>query len=175
MESVFKKLEVAANVAIILVALLLGVVLVKRYLWLPSQNVASAAVAPDSSSGAADKIQLPGLDLSSNKTLVLALSNSCHFCTESASFYRDLAKAQPHVKMIAVLPQSVDDGKKYLNGLGVQVDGVMQAPLNALNVRGTPTLLLVNQDGSVAAKWVGKLPAEDEVRVKAQLKAALTN
>lgn len=175
MESVFKKLELAANVAIILVALLLGVVLVKRYLLLPSQDVASAAVAANNSSDGPDKIQLAGLDLSSNKTLVLALSNSCHFCTESASFYRDLAQSQPHVKMIAVLPQSVDDGKKYLNGLGVHVDGVMQAPLNALNVRGTPTLLLVNQDGSVAAKWVGKLPAEDEIRVKGELKAALTN
>jgi thioredoxin-related protein len=34
-----------------------------------------------------------------------------------------------------------------------------------LGVQGTPTLILVNQDGKVEQSWAGKLPPEQETEV----------
>jgi len=72
-------------------------------------------------------------------------------------------------RLIAVFPQPVDVGKKYLNDLGVAVDDVKQAQLNSIGVQGTPTLLLINKDGVVVNAWRGKLPADKEREVIARL------
>jgi thioredoxin-related protein len=99
-------------------------------------------------------------------TLVLALQKGCHFCTESAEFYkRLLAEREGRIRIIAVLPQEVSDASAYLSYIGVHVDRVIQSPLNAIDVRGTPTLMLVNKRGIVEKVWIGKLPTDKEVEV----------
>lgn len=42
---------------------------------------------------------------------------------------------------------------------------VRQAGLDALGVRGTPTLLLINDKGVVIKSWVGRLPIDKEGEV----------
>ena len=42
---------------------------------------------------------------------------------------------------------------------------VVLAPLRQLNVTGTPTLLLVNDQGVVTKSWVGQLGAQQEAQV----------
>jgi hypothetical protein len=44
------------------------------------------------------------------------------------------------------------------------------APLNAIGVMGTPTLLLVDAEGTVAQVWEGKLQPDQEGGVLAVLK-----
>jgi hypothetical protein len=51
----------------------------------------------------------------------------------------------------------------------VHVDDVKQVPLNTLGVRGTPTLLLVNDAGVVTDVWTGKLQPDQEAQVLAAL------
>jgi hypothetical protein len=118
-------------------------------------------------------ISLPGTDWKrSDRTLVFVLSTGCHFCTESASFYKELAQKrakQGNTRLVAVLPQPVDAGRKYLSDLGIAVDDVKQLPPNSIGVHGTPTLLLVNKDGVVTNAWRGKLPADKERDVIARL------
>ena len=164
MENLHKRLELIANIAIIIVAIALGVVLVKKYVRVQPTTVDSNTSANEPR--VVEKINLPGIDWSKRATLVLAISTSCHFCTESAPFYRDLAQAHNGIRLMAVLPQPIEVGKHYLDTLGVQVDEVLQAPLNEINVKGTPTLLLVNREGTVVGKWVGRLPAEKEAQVQ---------
>ena len=164
MENLHKRLELVANLAIIIVAIVFGIVLVKRYLIAQPANVASNRSSTESH--LVERINLPGVDWSQRATLVLAISTSCHFCTESAPFYRDLAHAHEGVRLMAILPQPIEAGKHYLDTLGVQVDEVLQASLNEINVNGTPTLLLINREGTVVGKWVGRLPAEREVQVR---------
>jgi hypothetical protein len=74
------------------------------------------------------------------------------------------------LKLVAVLPQAVEEGRKYLEGVGVQVDDVKQAPLNAIGVAGTPTLLLVDSSGAVARFWQGKVQPDQEAGVLAVLR-----
>jgi len=72
--------------------------------------------------------------------------------------------------MVAVLPQAVDEGRKYLEGEGVHVDDVGQATLGTIGVTGTPTMLLVDGKGTVAKVSEGKLQPDQEAGVLAVLK-----
>lgn len=61
------------------------------------------------------------------------------------------------MKLLALLPQSVMEGKQYLEKLGVPVDDLRQVQLQSIGVTGTPTLLLVDSTGTVVDVWAGKL------------------
>lgn len=161
-----KRVELLANVAIIIVALLLGAVLVKRYLLPgapPPSPMEAARIKPGT------KLSLPGVDWGgSSRTLLMALSTNCRYCTESAPFYQRLAQEKAKhegVKLLAVLPQSVEESQKYLGDNGVKVDEVRQAAPSAVGAGGTPTLILVDDKGAVVESWVGKLPPPKEVEV----------
>ncbi len=167
------KIETIANIATICVTALLSAVLVKVYL-MPSSPPRNAPVATVTAVGANLKSRLPGVDWRKNgRTLVLALSTQCHFCTDSAPFLRRVQQeAGKKVKLVAVLPQPVAEGEQYLTGEGVHVDQVRQAPLGTIGVRGTPTMLLVNGSGTVMKVWTGKVQTGQEDQVLAALVGA---
>jgi thioredoxin-related protein len=166
-----RRLEVAANVAIIVVAVLVCFVVVKTYLLggpaRPQQQAQSPAIG--------SKVSVPDVDWGKNgRTLVLVLQKGCHFCAESASFYQRLVRdtaGREGLRLVAVLPQKVEEGKQYLNDLGIRIDEVRQASSNDLGVQGTPTLLLVDNSGAVTESWVGKLPPDKEAEVLNRLKS----
>jgi thiol-disulfide isomerase/thioredoxin len=166
-------LQNIANIATIVVSVLLSVVLVKVFLLPPAVRPSSGSRSPV---GQNIKQSLPGVDWAKNKrTLVLALSTRCHFCTESAPFFQRIQKeAADNVKMVAVLPQDVADSRKYLEGEGVHLDDIKQATLTTIGVSGTPTLLLVDSSGKVAEAWQGKLQPDDEEKVIATLRDSIS-
>jgi hypothetical protein len=169
---IFKKTELLANIAIIVVALLLGVVLVKRYLL--TNNATPPATRPtDPRIAPGTKAALAGVDWSQNKqTLLLVLSRDCHFCTESAPFYQRLTRetaGRSDVHLIALFPQEVEEGKKYLDNLGVTVNDIRQAAPTSTGAGGTPTLILLDAQGIVTKSWIGKLSAPEESEVLTQL------
>ncbi len=103
-----------------------------------------------------------------NQTLLLVLREGCHFCSDSAGFYQRLVKAhgaKASTKFVAILPGNVADSRNYLNRLGVPVDDIRQAQLGAVGVRGTPTLLMINDKGMITKSWVGRLPTDKEAEV----------
>jgi hypothetical protein len=175
MNKLAQRIELASHIAIITVAVLIGLVLVKNYLLTDSKSKSAAnkATAGDTSEpGIIGKaISLPDVDWKKgDQTLVLALSTGCHFCTESAPFYKEvIQKRRGSTRLVAVLPQSVEAGRKYLADLGIAVDDVRQAPPTSLGVQGTPTLLLVNKEGVITGSWLGKLRPEKELEVIAHL------
>ena len=158
-----KKVELTANLAIIIVACLLATVLVKNYL-------VNKPTAPpnDSQSQPISSPIVSSLDIDwrkSKQTLLLAVSSTCHFCTESASFYKQLAKERGSTRLVAVFPQPITEGRNYLEALGVTVDEIRQAPFNSLNVQATPTLILIDSNGLVIKSWIGKLEEEQQHEV----------
>src|SRR5436190_19578106 len=97
------RVEVVTNLSIIVVALIDAVVLLKTYLIRPPGQSSidakpSVVTAPASENQRRDlpkgpaegtQITLPDVDWGgSNQTILLALSNQCHFCSESAPFYQ---------------------------------------------------------------------------------------
>lgn len=155
-----KKIELFTNVAIILVALVLGAVLVKKFLLTdtPAQPKKDIAVG--------EKVNFDQINWASNKnTLVLVLSKDCHFCTESLPFYQkvnqEVAK-NPSVKLAAVFPQDVETAQEYLKTNNLDINQVYKANPSAVGAGGTPTLLLIDENGKVVETWFGKLMSSDE-------------
>lgn len=169
---IFRKTELLANIAIIIVAVLLGGVLVKRYLLTGNE---AATQARDPRIPAGTKASLPGVDWAGNgQTLLLVLSSDCRYCTESAPFYQRLTRetaGRDGVRLVAVFPQEVAEGRKYLENLGVNVNDIRQAAPSSTGAGGTPTLILVDAQGVVKNSWIGKLSAPEESEILNQLAA----
>lgn len=170
-----KKLEVFAHIAVIITALLLCTVLVKKYFFPTKQTPAaipSQLTAPHRIN-IGEKLSVAGIDWSQHElTLVLALSTSCRFCTERASFYQALENEKTaNVRLIAVLPQERDESRNYLTKLAVHVSDIARAPLGSIGVTGTPTLILVDKNGQVKQSGRGKLPEADSAKVIAELRS----
>jgi hypothetical protein len=67
------------------------------------------------------------------------------------------------------MPQNKEDGENYLKELGIPGIETKQSTLDALQVTGTPTLILVNEKGEVTHTWIGRLAPEKESEVFRQL------
>jgi hypothetical protein len=155
-----KKIETATNIAIIFVIVVITAILIKDHVLRRPDNTREIAVGT--------RFALPNASWRiSEKSIVFALSTTCHFCSESAGFYRELLKQCKlrNIRSIAVFPQEEAVARQYAQNLGVEFDEVRQAPLSMLEIYGTPTLLLVDNQGIVRNVWIGKLPdrAEREV------------
>jgi hypothetical protein len=157
------KLETAANAATIVAALLLSAVLVKVYLF-PRRTPLRASGGKAIAVGAKLNTAFPGVDWRKNgQTIVLAISTQCHFCTESAPFFRTLSsKAGSKIRIVALLPQPVGTAQEYLSKEGVRVDQVKQVALSTIGVVGTPTMLLVDSGGTVTKIWEGELRGQEQ-------------
>ncbi len=161
-------LEIATNCATLIVALLLTAVLVRSYLRpsppAPPENARFVNPADLVTNGTDMSKRISGVNWRANRrTLVLVLSTRCHFCTESAPFFRHLKeRAGNGVKFLAVLPQPVAESERYLSGEGLHFDEVRQVPVEKTGAVGTPTMLLANQDGIVRRSWVGKLTPDKQ-------------
>ena len=172
MKNIARKIEVAANISILVAAISFTAVLARRYFrpTLPLAAHSTAGIPPGTK---ADFINVDWAK--SNSTLLLVLQSGCHFCTESAPFYQRLARETAQasgVHLVAVLPQDVSEGTKYLNSLGVPIQDVRQAQLDSLGVEGTPTLILIDDKGVVTNSWVGKLSGDREAEVLNQLRTS---
>ena len=174
MDSFRKHVERATDVAIVVAALLLCFILVRnQFFRSPASNVCNARQNSNEKSLVGEKIDLPQVNWQKNgETVVLALSTTCHFCTDSTPFYRRLTKEKDGVRVVAVMPQPVDVSKKYLDANGVVVDEVRQSALDPIGVDGTPTIMLVDDSGVVTQRWVGRLNSGQEVDVLGQIHSA---
>ena len=153
------RLDTAANIAIILVCAIAAVVLVRREFFPPSAPPPPGAVAKGERY---DQLKAV-LPAGAQKALVVAVSPTCHFCNDSLPFYKRLVdernqKSSP-VKFIAAVPNEKDkseEAKKFADA-GVQPDGVVPIDFASIKVPGTPTLMLVDNNGKVLNVWIGKL------------------
>jgi hypothetical protein len=185
LNNLISKLQLLANLATIAIAILLGIAVGQLHsLAKPVKNAQQVrSAAPQTRPGASlpfeplhagTRVPLPGIDWAKNeRTLLIALSEGCRYCTASAPFYQRLTKevsVARKIGVVAVFPQSVLEARNYLSTLGVSVADVRQISLDELGVIGTPTLILVNKEGVVTKSWRGQLPPNKEEEVLRQLK-----
>lgn len=163
MANVAKKVEVGANIGIIIAVVMIGVLFVRNYTG--KQQPASHQISIGT------KFALQDVNWKANeKNLVFALSTNCHFCSESADFYRQIGQAKAkNVRTIAIFPQPVAAAQEYTKKMGIHFDEVRQASLTGLDINGTPTLLIIDNGGLVRNVWLGKLPTQTEKEVLAKV------
>jgi thioredoxin-related protein len=171
MSKIIKHLEIAANISIIVVSILIGAALVRYFFFNRGPDRTDRPVKNYIQKG--QKLALQNVDWGKNgKTLLLVLQKGCHFCTDSAPFYKTLiqdASKRGDIHLVAVLPQPNDEAKKYLIELGVSIEDVRQESLAAFPIEGTPTLILVDSAGVADDIWVGKLKPDKEAEVLSRL------
>jgi thioredoxin-related protein len=161
---VMKGIEIGTNIAIMIVALSAALFFSKNYLLKSDRSRHLIAAGA----------KLDGEQINWNnspKNVALVLSTTCHFCKESTRFYRELVREcnSRQIRTIAFFPQSLEAGRAYLEAEGVSINEVRQAEFKALKVSGTPTLLLVDNNGIVQHVWIGKLTAAKEKEVLARV------
>src|SRR5260370_36108174 len=142
------KVEVAANVAVIVLAVVIGsVFLMDRF--------ASHGPGPNEV-----KVgdQLPGLPAynwkAHERTLVLALRNGCHFCEASMPFYRKLAQLERSnkvgVHLLAVFPDDPTVVHQLVETEQLSIEVLPRFELAHVKVQATPTLMRVDEQGRVS-------------------------
>lgn len=107
---------------------------------------------------------LPGVKRS-HVSAVLFLHSSCPFCTASMPFYRSLS-AYEELQFVAVGTEPPDSISAYLDSHGVTGMLVASIAPGQLRFTATPTLVLLNNDASVAGVWRGRLDSHREAEVK---------
>jgi hypothetical protein len=157
-KSLRRFLEVSANLGIIIIA----VILIGNFVsskWRTKHGAAKLT--------AGSKVSLSGVKWEDGTTLVLALQRGCRYCDESAPFYRRLwqQRSGSEPRMIAVVPGDKTEVTKYVEELGVLVDGIVNVSLSDIQVSATPTLFLVDRSGRVSNVWIGKLDGNRENEV----------
>lgn len=157
------KIEAAANIIVIVFAVVVGSVFLKDRLF--------TAASESDAVKAGDKLaNLDGWNWGAHdQTLVLALRKGCHFCEDSAPFYQRLKTQQqqggPDSSIVAVFPDTVDTVKEVVQAEGLRMHALAGVPLEKLKVSATPTLLLVDRSGTVLKAWIGMLSPREELEV----------
>jgi hypothetical protein len=157
MERLKSTLEIATNIAVLLVAIAalstLAIILFLR--------PATPNLRPGLEKGKVFA-QLPQVDYGSREeTLLIVLNTNCSYCFESIPFYRKLSDAQPQgsksLRIVALFPNGGEEVAKYLKENQLTVETVADVDLGVLGISGTPTMILVNSKGEVKNFWLGKL------------------
>jgi hypothetical protein len=136
MEKLRNLSEIFSNLAIILLAVVLGYVVVSRF------SPATLSTPPrDNPAGLTAGTQLPqiGLDWGkSDRHLLLVLSTTCRYCTDSLPFYRKLIEKRGTTegpRVVAMFPQSQPEATAYLASAKLEVDEILQNSPGAVLAR----------------------------------------
>ncbi len=157
--------ELGAQIAIAVAVVVAAGVLVKRNFFPQQVNPASL---PRINAG--ERLNVPNVDWEQNKkSLVFFLKKDCVYCTSSAPFYRQLLEdaAKRNVRSLAILPNSAQEAREYVQSLELPIESVQTGALEAYKISGTPTVLFVDGHGIVRSVWFGAAPdREKEMRDK---------
>lgn len=160
-----RALETCTNVALIVVCIaIVWFAVVNRELFFHTGHSQQSSLIGK---------KLPVLDgdaySAHKRTLVMALRKDCHFCQASMPFYRRLENAEQagtlgaHIHI--VVPDKQEIAAPYLAENGFDDTVTYDHPLDDLHVDGTPTLLLVDEKGTIQKAWIGQLKAPQEEEV----------
>lgn len=121
-----------------------------------------------------EKVRLPGFSSGAKLTFVMVLSSQCTYCLHDMPLYRQLsalrASSGGALRLIAVLPEKTESGTKFLNSSGVNTDSVLSMGPLELGVQMVPTMLLLDESGTLKKYWVGEMNQERQQEVLAVLK-----
>lgn len=143
-------IELGVNIVVAAAIVIVTVLVIRRYAF---QEVPQT---PRVSIGA--RLTVPNVDWEQNKkTLVFFLMENCVYCESSAPVYRELIEdaSKHNIKSLAILPHPVEEGKKYVQRLQLPIQSVQTGSFRSYQVPGAPTVLFVDNHGTVRSVWIG--------------------
>lgn len=167
--------ETLANVALVVMSVVFTGVAVDRYV-LPRFRPAPDANEYRQGQTVTEPIRAV-LDKNAAVTAVLVVSQRCKFCLESVDFYRRLVGAPGYQSgrfRIIFTGFETEDARAFVKAHLLPEGTVVPTPAGlSQKVRGTPTLLLINESGRVMGNWKGKLNQTQEYQVLSTVDALL--
>lgn len=155
------RVDQIANVLTIVVAIIFIGLFVQRYILASKPSSRPPTIGRS--------LSLSGLDPSqSRRSILLVMMKGCRFCEASMGFYRTLRENRDSRdrNIVAVFPPGTEDVDSYLTEHGLGGIDVKFAALSDLEVSGTPTIIVIDDQGKIVRSWVGKLSSELEIEVK---------
>jgi peroxiredoxin len=156
-----RNIETVTQVVIAVAVLVVGGVVVKRYLFPPPTQMALALEQAQLLKGT--RMIVPNVNWEKNrKSLVFFLRKDCAYCKTAAPFYRELIDeaAKRDVKFLSILPDTIEEGKKYVQSLDLPIEDVQMGSLSSYKIPATPSVLFVDHLGMIRSVWVGANPAQ---------------
>jgi hypothetical protein len=164
-------LERLANVSTIVAGLLLSAALVKAFLPMPTSG-RPPRIETIPGPGISLKDNLSDISWPSNtRTIVLALSTSSPYCSDSAEFYRRIDQARAKdVRSVAIFREPANIARQFLQERDIHVDDVRQKKFWYMTIDATPMLMVLDDTGTVTDAWQGELTPVEEDEVIAAIK-----
>jgi hypothetical protein len=162
-KSVRANLELGVNIVIAVCLLVVVGVVVKRYFF--PERVDSESLTQQSKKLLGTRISVPNINWAENKkSLIFFLNKDCIYCKSSAPFYRELIHdaSKRDVKLLAILPNSVEEARAYLRSLELPIENVQSAPPSSYQIHGTPSVLFVDNAGNIKGVWLGAAPDREK-------------
>lgn len=115
-------------------------------------------------------VQLPGHSYGdSPRNLLIVLSTTCGYCSESVPFYNEVLKTQSSidkdVRAYAIFPNTSAEVQDFVQEKQLSTEVVTGVDLKLLKVSATPTVILTDERGKIIDFWIGKLSEQDEQRI----------
>jgi hypothetical protein len=154
-----KRIEVVTNVAIVVTCVLASAVLLKKLDLFPHRGGPAARLGVGTVLPTAWHVETAN----AAPVVVAVIRSTCHFCTDSMPFYRQLAATTSRgrrIHLVAVSDEPPEVTKGYLSAHGVDAAQIVSAPRDTLLVSGTPTLFGLDRKGVVRVREVGRLSDE---------------
>jgi len=123
------------------------------------------------------KLRLDAVPWSQSQTaIVLAITSQCPYCLRSLPLYRKLDKivreSHSSVSLFVVSPEPLPVMEGFLADEQIKPGKVFHSPLAEVGLRATPTVLLVDESGTVRHVFVGQLDEAKERQLLALLNSA---
>jgi hypothetical protein len=97
--------------------------------------------------------------------VLLAVSRGCHYCTSSIPFYQRLFDAASLAGVPVVLVTQDSDLEKtqeYFEASNLRASSLRHISFAEAEIKATPTVLIVDADGTIRRAWVGVLRDGEE-------------
>ena len=180
---IYAIIRLCANICIIVITIEASILLIQNYRSGSTQLLNSvptvqpqAVNQPRAQSGPYPGMKVSYADINwakNGRTLLFVLSTQCGFCNASTDFYKQTVHEKQSVngiEFVALFPQDINQSKQYLKDRGIGIQDVRQSMPFSVGASGFPTLMVVDNSGTVQQAWVGKLSKEKELEALEQMR-----
>ncbi len=160
-----QKLDMLTNIVVIAVALVVGGIYVRDRYHPPTHAIRAEQRVLRKGDLLAS---LPGYDWqASERTLILALRNGCHYCEDSVPFYKKLEEMTrdgkiKNIHVVAIFPDDQIVAQEMMKRDGLNLEIIPTVNFQILGISGTPTAILADKSGRVVDSWIGELKQDQQ-------------
>jgi hypothetical protein len=161
-----KKLEVLANLAIITLVVLIAASLFRQHVGRAKANENGDELTAGKSVSAPAGYRWE----QHSRTLLMALRYGCVHCERNMELYREIeskfVKESAETQLLSIFPDDAFVAQHDIDEHGLHgLPFLANVDFDKLHVFGTPTLLLIDNRGTILRSWIGELSKEKQDEV----------